>query len=150
MSIRLLLVVGLVAAGGSSLAWAQVEPATDRHGDALPEGAFARMGTVRLRGAAAPLVFSSDGKVLASVAQGSRLWEVVVWEVATGKPLRRLQVGATALSLSPDGKRLAAPYGAGSAVFDVATGRKLYSLQGEYGTFSDDGKLLFSADRYGD
>src|SRR6266542_6164684 len=104
MSTRLLLVVGLVAAGGSSLTWAQAEPATDRHGDALPEGAFARMGTVRLRGAAAPLVFSQDGKVLASSATSPGRWEVVFWEVATGKPLRRLQAGAP-LSLSPDGKR---------------------------------------------
>src|SRR5438874_12919379 len=110
MSARLLLVAGLVVAVGS-LALAQGQPATDRHGDALPEGAFARMGTLGFRGVAAPLAFSPDGKVLASGATSWRSERVILWEAATGRPLRRLRpdrfFGPTALSFTPDGKWLA-------------------------------------------
>src|SRR2546421_427370 len=111
MSTRLLLVAGLVVAGGGSLALAQGGPGTDRDGDALPEGALARMGTLGFRGVAAPLAFSPDGKVLASGATSWRSERVILWEAATGRPLRRLRpdrfFGPTALSFTPDGKWLA-------------------------------------------
>src|SRR5207249_9165142 len=102
MSTRLLLVLGFMVAGANSFVVAQGGPGTDRHGDALPEGAFARLGTLRFRGAAAPLAFSPDGKVLASVATGPAYGEVILWEAATGRPLRRLRAerGGIAAALS--------------------------------------------------
>ncbi|MBI1914556.1 MAG: WD40 repeat domain-containing protein [Planctomycetes bacterium] len=152
MSTRLLLVVGFVTAGMGSFASAQGGPGTDRQGDALPEGAFARLGTVRFRGAGAPLVFSQDGKVLASVATGSERANVILWEVATGKRLRRLSTDATTLSLSPDAKRVivSSHLDFQTSVIDVSTGRTVYKLPGYRGTFSGDGKLVFSADPYPD
>ncbi len=59
----------------------------DQHGDPLPDGAVARLGTQRWRGgldtAEAGLHFSADGKLLAGHARG----RVGLWEVATGRPL---------------------------------------------------------------
>src|SRR5262249_28066755 len=56
-----------------------------------------------------------------------------------------------ALSFSPDSRRLVvSSSGDGqSVVFDVATGQKVFTLRGDHGVFSGDGKLLFSADLYG-
>src|SRR5262245_47706775 len=58
--------------------------ATDRHGDALPEGAVARLGTARLRGLCDSIRFSADGKRLVGVDGG---WLVRVWDAADGKLL---------------------------------------------------------------
>ena len=58
---------------------------TDRHGDLLPPGALARMGTLRfrhwapLRGAA----YSADGKLLASAGTVER--QVRLWDATTGR-----------------------------------------------------------------
>src|ERR1700720_4941962 len=64
-------------------------PRPDDHGDPLPPGAVARLGTVRLRhvvrdgSGAACVAFSPDGKTLVSGGDvGLR-----AWDVATGKDL---------------------------------------------------------------
>src|SRR4051794_2897287 len=79
-------------------AWGQTRPGpkppqpdkgapTDRYGDLLPEGAVARLGTVRMRhfiysgSGVGSVAFSADGTMLFSAAdEGLR-----VWDVATGK-----------------------------------------------------------------
>jgi RNA polymerase sigma factor (sigma-70 family) len=78
----------------------------------------------------APIVFSPDGRLLASVASDHA---VHVWEVATGK--ERLQLGPHAqpvdcLAFSPDGKRLISATGGrekGGLVhlWEVATGKEI-------------------------
>src|SRR5262249_26649266 len=81
----------------------------DRFGDRLPAGAVARLGTVRFRhgGTCHCVVFSSDGKLLASVACDN---VIGIWEAATGRELHRC-VGHTSIpggiTFSPDGKTLA-------------------------------------------
>src|SRR5207249_4215687 len=78
------------------------EPRTDRFGDPLPPGAVARLGTVRWRAGhnVVAAVYRPDGKTLLTVSQD---YVVSVWEVATGRELRRFDVGG--------GKLVADPYG---------------------------------------
>ncbi len=103
----------------------------DLHGDPLPEGAVARLGTVRLRhaGAVHAVAFSEDGKLLAASSDDRNM--VVIWDRATGRKIRELPVGgrtlpATHLLFSLDGKRLYGSFWYGMDVafyaWDVATG----------------------------
>src|SRR5262245_28238037 len=80
----------------------------DRHGDPLPAGAIARMGTLRLRhgGPVSFVGYAAGGKVLISAGQGGA---VRTWD-ATGRPLVRLPLdpfGAGDVALSGDGTTLA-------------------------------------------
>src|SRR4051794_13868907 len=62
------------------------QPRLDGHGDPLPPGAFARIGTTRLwtRCKTPPLAYSPDGKLIAS---GEYDGKVHLWDPATGKDL---------------------------------------------------------------
>src|SRR5262245_30125532 len=87
------------------LGWAlepptEARPAKDRvdlHGDPLPQGAVARLGTVRFRhpGAVHAVAFSTDGKLLAASSDDQNM--VVIWDRATGRKLRVIPVGSHGL-----------------------------------------------------
>src|SRR4051812_22447452 len=85
--------------------------ATDQHGDPLPAGAVARLGTTRWRHDHAVVfaAFLPDGKSVVSVSEDGG---IRVWEFPSGKAIRQLEAlaGAAATaqsaSLSPDGKFL--------------------------------------------
>lgn len=133
------------------------QDAADLHGDPLPEGAVARLGTLRFRagGGITALAFSPDGKIIASCSNGNA---IRLWEAASGKQIRALMEdglgNVNALAFSPDGKTLTT----GSIFFDVQSGKKLDRLippflNGRGGllepvgggtsvVFSPDGKLL--------
>jgi len=128
---------------------------TDRHGDALPAGALARLGTVRFRHGLSVerLTFCPKGRLVAS-------WDyfrgIVLWDVASGRPIRELPVGidARSVAFAPDGKTLAIPHGAAKdfviGLFEVVTGREIRQLKGEQMNFpavafSHNGKLLAAA-----
>ncbi|OWK37775.1 sigma-70 family RNA polymerase sigma factor [Fimbriiglobus ruber] len=81
----------------------------DRFGDPLPDGAVARIGTVRFRTGKTPCAggvgFLAGGKtVVAAYWTGS----VVFWDAATGRETARLDgpPGVAALAVSADGRRL--------------------------------------------
>ncbi len=139
-------------AGGAGLpgkVW--TEPGrTDLHGDLLPAGAVARLGTVRWRHGAPvrAVAFSPSGKVVAAIDAdgGIRLWG------RAGGERRRWRQGAgnrAPLAFSPDGRLLASGDGSVVHLWDAVTGAEVRRLTGHQGTihclaFSPDGRTLAS------
>jgi WD40 repeat protein len=86
------------------------------------------MGTVRWRhtGNVQSAIFSPDGKLIASTC--SETDEVVwLWNVATGRLVRRIQLDGDTLvhGFIPDGKALLLEVGGVLALHDIVTGRQL-------------------------
>ncbi|HTU22729.1 MAG TPA: WD40 repeat domain-containing protein [Gemmataceae bacterium] len=147
------LVFVLLVATGAAHGEDANKPRTDLYGDPLPSGAIARLGTIRLRHADAEIAFSKDGKRLFS-CDGSG--EIRIWDVATGKLLRRQQLfgkprqaeEAHLLAVSTDGK-IAAIREKAICVYDIYTAKakgRLASTSAAHPDvlmkFSPDGKLL--------
>jgi len=126
----------------------------DQSGDALPAGAFRRLGTLRFRhggGSISSLLLSADGKRLISNTYYGR-GKICVWEMASGRLLHEFpghfeENGA--LALSPDGKVLATGSAASIHFWDLASGSEVRQLNAPLGdiqglAFSADGKALAS------
>jgi RNA polymerase sigma factor (sigma-70 family) len=107
------------AAQGRDKAQPEEKPqvAVDRYGDPLPDGALARLGTLRMRhstfitGAA----FTRDSK---TVIVSDQVGNSIYWDVATGKEVHRFQTrgnNVITMALSSDGKTLA--IASGRAIF---------------------------------
>lgn len=123
-------------------------PRADGHGDPLPRGALARLGTPRLfHPDALQFLFLPDGKALvAADSAGARLWEV-----GSGRERRRFEAPlrrpfparAHALAVSPDGKFIAAAYSDNAVrVWDVDRGKEVCQL----GRKSPAARLAFGPD----
>jgi WD40 repeat protein len=130
---------------------------TDRYGDALPDGAVARLGTVRFRhddGFIRPLVYTPDGKTLVS---GGSEGTVRLWEVKSGRETLRIHgyIGdesSAGVAVAPDGKTAASP---GSDhllhLWDMTTGKDIRLLHPppdavpKSAAFSPDGKTVVAA-----
>src|SRR5262249_29579041 len=130
----------------------------DQVGDPLPDGALARMGSVRFRSVTTinSLAFAPDGKSLVTAGYANHL---TFWDLATGKVTRTLTIpvtNVTALQYSRDGKVLALTCGDSTVrILDAATGAEKRSLQDpmrRYSTFvatlSPDGKTVVMSHRY--
>ncbi len=129
-----------------SLAWAAAPPMPlprlDHHGDRLPEGALARLGTTRWRasGMVNALAFSPDGKHLAVGTDGdwsgAGIHSIDILEAATGRRVRRLAAvkkgprsPTAAVAYSRDGTRLVALQGTWVAVYEAPSGRLLRAFE---------------------
>jgi RNA polymerase sigma factor (sigma-70 family) len=127
---------------------------TDTHGDPLPAGALARLGTVRFR--------TPEGATFLSFLPGDTTLLTAggvlsTWELGTGKEVRRDDCNGNSrtFALAPDGKTLAVGTYADNptvvAIYlrDVTTGRVLQECRGHSKwvrslAFSADGRTLVS------
>jgi WD40 repeat protein len=128
----------------------------DQHGDPLPDGAVARLGTVRWRARCAwCLTFSRDGKLLAA---GNSDRTARFWDTATGREVLRVHGNGLGevqhIALSPDGRTLATLDSERPVRFwDARTGKHLRDGESRVGsivgaaftfTFSPDGRTLYA------
>jgi RNA polymerase sigma factor (sigma-70 family) len=120
----------------------------DRNGDPLPDGAVARLGTVRWRhGERVKWVdFSPDGKKLATASWDGTLG---LWEVATGKRLctfRGHKGFVNCVRFTPDGKKLISGAEDNIRLWDASTGAELRQFKHAGWVWqvalSRDGKML--------
>lgn len=115
----------LLLAGCCGPAAAFPLPALDRHGDPLPTGAVARLGTSRLRAGADSMHFSADGKALVGTSANRA---ISVWDAGTGLLLDTRPFpgqAPQAWNRSADGRTLVAGRDKWLELIDVATGRSL-------------------------
>jgi WD40 repeat protein/beta-lactamase regulating signal transducer with metallopeptidase domain len=151
---------------------------TDPHGDPLPAGALARLGTTRLRhgGDVTFVAFGPGGKTLITAGQDNT---VRLWDLTDGKELRRFAKpapaalkplpkgdkpadekaatdaivammagggnnrGSFSVAVTPDGKTLAAAGGNIVQLWEVESGKELRRLEAPAGGLAG---LLFSPD----
>jgi RNA polymerase sigma factor (sigma-70 family) len=106
--------------------------AADLYGDALPEGALARLGTVRFRlgNGIYNMALAPDGRTAVTVGGNS---VTQFWDVATGKLVRQIDYkdggGGRVVACSPDGKLVATVQDRAELyLWDAAAGKSLTRL----------------------
>ncbi len=109
-------------------------PRVDREGNPLPEGALARVGSLRFRhpGWISRIAYAPDGRSIASVCRDGSLR---LWDAATGRARWRLAVSKEnyegRLSFAPDGKTLAVLCLDEFTLVEAATGKVTHRRQWE-------------------
>jgi WD40 repeat protein len=126
LPLLVLLVAGRFASGGDL---GKEAPRVDLHGDPLPAGALARLGSGRFYHAAVPPVvgFSPDSKLLL-VAPREPGRHLFLWDLQQRKVVRRFGFSAADLiqvAFSADGRLIVVASERGVSFWDVSTGREL-------------------------
>jgi len=106
---------------------APAQDGKDSYGDALPEGAKARLGTERMRNLDGYGFLTADGK---SIIQSASAGMVKI-DVATGLSVKfgKFEYGAVPSIVSVDGTRGVAMGLETVAVVEIETGKKLYEIK---------------------
>ena len=131
----------------------------DLYGDPLPPGVRARMGSVRFRHGSGihSVAFSPDSKTVLVGAAGNAGVSLCLWDVGTGKELRRFHGyenhWTNHVAFSPDGRTVAASTDATIYFWEAATGKRLGKLIRHKDSincfaFSPDGKIVAAAGGY--
>jgi WD40 repeat protein len=152
---RVLVLVTLLlgpAAVGAGPAEKGPAPRLDLYGDPLPEGAVARLGSLQFRhaGLSSDYVFLAGGKTVLTAGSDRVLR---FWDVPTGRQVRGVKLQKAGpglghpLTLSPDGKLLAAIEKSELVLWEVDSGKELQRLPGPKASpaflfFSPDSKSL--------
>lgn len=144
----LTLFMGVATAGDGQTK--KSSPRTDLYGDPLPQGALARLGSIRFRHAGLSDFVLLDGGRTALTAGGDRVLRF--WNLETGKQTRTVALEGNAgpghcVTVSPDGKTLAASVLGNLVFWEVETGKKIKSLPSpNVGLTPHTAYLLFSPD----
>ncbi len=130
-------------------------PRADLYGDPLPEGALARLGSVRFHhpGGLIAAAFSPDGKTMMAVGAEEDSLSVRFWDMADGKERSRFNAKGRELTgamFTPDGKNVLVGRGSTPELYEIATGKLLRSFECNNAftamwtncALSPDGKLL--------
>jgi WD40 repeat protein len=103
------------------------EPKRDRHGDPLPEGAIARLGTVQAHPFCKTVAFSADGRSIITTGETA----VRHWDLATGRVQRlivRQMPNNVWQRISADGGLAATLYSDHLKLHDLNNNRSLHQL----------------------
>jgi WD40 repeat protein len=104
----------------------------DLHGDEIPAGASARMGTLRFQPPGHDVALSPDGTILAAATPEKDGTRLHFMETSTGRILRKLDLAnfhgtsgfrPTSLQFTPDGKSLVFHSWSNVTLVDVVTGK---------------------------
>jgi WD40 repeat protein len=112
-------------------------PRLDVHGDPLPDGAVARLGTSRFQppGAVRLVALSPDGTTVATAAYPSKEGlRVSFLDTSSGKTVRQTdlaEVDGERMQFTPDGKGLVFSRWSGIKLVDIATGKVTRSIDSE-------------------
>jgi RNA polymerase sigma factor (sigma-70 family) len=127
------------------------KPRLDRHGDPLPAGALARLGTLRFRlgNGIYAMALSPDSKTAVSVGGNA---QTQFWDTTTGKKIREIEWkqggGGRVVAYSPDGRTVASVQDHGILhLWDAVNGKHLAELGLKMRStsslaFSPDGRVL--------
>jgi WD40 repeat protein len=144
--LRVVLLAGLAMSVAVPAVTAQTQVKRDLYGDPLPEGAVARMGSMRFRHASSFLVFAPDRKTLIASGGGNFCF----WDPVRGTKIRETAVKSWGrVYAATDGKLLATVGEGGVLVLDPGTGRLLRKIEENHDVlaFSPDSKLLATVSR---